>query len=206
MSTTKCKTCRRAGQKLFLKEEKCFTAKCPTTRKSYPPGKRAKRFKMLSEYGLQLKEKQKLKFMYGLREKQFEGYVRKAMNKSGSNTGALILSLLESRLDNVVYRLGLTKSRSIARQVVGHGHICVNGRKTDIPSRQVKVGDKISTRKESEGKKVFSDMDIYLKKYNTPTWLKLDKVSKTGEVVKTPVLEETETGVNLNSVIGFYSR
>ncbi|MFC1757036.1 30S ribosomal protein S4 [Patescibacteria group bacterium] len=206
MSTTKCKTCRRTGQKLFLKEEKCLSFKCPLTRKAYPPGKRAKRFKMLSEFGQQLKEKQKLKFMYGLRERQFVKYVRESMKKGGSDTGLCILQCLESRLDNVIYRLGIAKSRSGARQIVNHGHICVNGRKVSIPSFKTKLGDKISIRPESVSRKVFSDMDIWLKKYTAPGWLKLDKEKKEGEIIKHISKNDTDTSVNLSAIIGYYSR
>ncbi len=206
MSTTKCKTCRRSGQKLFLKEEKCFTAKCPIIQKSYPPGRRAKRMKMLSEYGLQLKEKQKLKFTYCLREKQFSNYIKKAMKKSDTETDVQIISLLESRLDNVVFRLGLAKSRSVARQIVGHGHIYVNNRKVTIPSFRTKKGDKISIRPSSTSKKIFADLDTYLKKYSAPQWLKLDKVKKEGEVIKNLTKEDIETNINLNLITGFYSR
>ncbi len=206
MATTKCKTCRRSGQKLFLKEEKCFTAKCPMIQKAYAPGRRAKRMKMLSEYGIQLKEKQKLKFTYGLREKQFSNYVKEAMKKSDAETDVLIMSLLESRLDNVVFKLGLAKSRSIARQIVGHGHIYVNGRKVTIPSFRTKKGDKISIKPTSSSKKLFTNLDDNLKKYNTPQWLKLDKAKKEGEVIKNLTRDDIETNINLNSIIGYYSR
>jgi len=203
---TKCKICRRTGQKLFLKEEKCFSPKCPITRKPYPPGKRAKRPRPLSEFGSQLKEKQKLKFLYGLREKQFSNYVKSAMDKGGANISSHVIELLESRLDNTIFRLGFTQSRSNARQLVSHGHIYINNKRTTIPSFQIKKEDKISIKTTSLSKKVFADLDIELKKYNPPSWLKLDKEKKVGEVTKLPVAKEAETGVDIGLIIDFYSR
>jgi len=206
MADTKCKTCRRVGQKLFLKKEKCLSPKCPITRKPYPPGKRAKRIKPTSEYGLQLKEKQKLKFLYGLREKQFVNYVKKAIEKGGSKTGPYLVQLLESRLDNVVYKLGFTSSRSTSRQVVSHGHICVNGKKVTIPSYKTKKGDKITIRAQSNSRKIFTDLDVRYKKYETPNWLKLDKIKRIGEVTGKPEEEALVTDTETNAVIEFYSR
>jgi len=206
MSNTQCKTCRRAGQKLFLKEEKCFSPKCAVTRKPYAPGRTPKRKPNVSEYGRQLKEKQALRNLYGLRERQFVNAVKKAMQKGGMEISGQLVRLLESRLDNAVFKLGLAKSRTAARQLVGHGHICVNGRKITIPSYQVKKGDKISIRPQSISIKPFSELDTYLKKYNPPLWLKLDKSLKTGEVTKEPDESVTEMGVNLNAIIEFYSR
>ena len=207
MSTINCKTCRRANQKLFLKGDKCFSPKCPVSRKPYAPGKKSKRPKRLSDYGLQLKEKQKLKFLYGMREKPFLNYVKKAMARGGTNIGLRLTEMLESRLDNVVYKLGFAGSRSAAKQIVSHGHIYVNGKKTNIPSRQLKKGDKIAIRQQSLSKKNFEDLDINFKKYNPPSWLKLDKAKREGEIVTTPSLEaKSDLGINLNSVIEFYSR
>jgi len=206
MADTKCKTCRRSGQKLFLKEGKCFSPKCAYSRKSYPPGVRAKRPKRTSEYGLQLREKQKLKFLYGIREKQFVNYVKKAMETGGSNIGANLIELLESRLDNVVYKMGLAQSRSTANQMVGHGHISVNGRRVTIPSFQVKKSDKISIRSGSASKKIFADLDTTLKKFEGPDWMKMDKEKKEAEIVKLPFDDDAKRSVNLNSIIEFYSR
>ena len=208
----KCKKCRRAGQKLFLKGEKCYSPKCPLVRKPYAPGffgksgpKKARRG--LSEYGIQLREKQKVKFGYGLREKQFANYVKEAMKKSAAEPSAYLFRLLESRLDNVVYRLGFAESRAKARQIVSHGHIMVNGRKVNIPSYAVREGDKISIKPQSLPKGVFKDLDIRLKKHNAPAWLKLDKQAKAGEVVGFPsVNEEAGMDESLNTIIEFYSR
>lgn len=160
----------------------------------------------MSEYGKQLREKQSLKFLYGLRERQFVNVVNEAMRKGGTNIAAFLLQLLELRLDNVVFRLGLAKSRSAARQMVSHGHICVNGRKVTIPSHRVKTGNGVSIRTQSIPKKVFADLDVWLKKYSAPLWLKIDKVSKSGEIVKEPDVALTELGINVNAIIEFYSR
>jgi len=211
MINTKCKICRRAGEKLFLKEGKCYTPKCPLTRKSYPPGvqkrgaeKKPKR--ALSEYGLQLAEKQKLKFFYLLRERQFKNYVKEALKGTGSDIISRLAEILELRLDNVVYRLGFAKSRSVARQLVSHGHIMVNGKKTNIPSYRLKVGDIIAIRPQSASKKIFQDLDIYFKKYQPPVWLELNKEKKEGKVVGKPQAQDIEVKTNLNAIIEFYSR
>lgn len=188
MLNDKCKKCRRAGEKLFLKGEKCFGPKCPIIRKPYPPGKfgkgrRKKPTRGLSEYGAQLREKQKLKFSYGLRERQFANYVGKANKKGRGDAKTYLLELLESRLDNVVFRLGLTDSRSQARQIISHGHIMINNRKVTIPSCRVKINDKISIRPQSINKTIFRDLDIKLKKYNPPSWINLDKDKKEGVII-----------------------
>lgn len=212
MLSDKCKKCRRAGQKLFLKGEKCFSPKCTLTRKPYVPGifgkARGKHSKRgTSEYGIQLRQKQKIKFTYGLREKQFTNYVKEATKMTGGDTAARIFELLESRLDNVIFRLGLSDSRAQARQIVSHGHIMINGRRLNIPSYRVKLGDKISVKPQSTSKIISQDIDIKLKKYNPPAWLQMDKATKTGEVAGKPAVGD-ESGVeeNLNTIIEFYSR
>jgi len=168
MLDDKCKKCRRANEKSFLKGEKCYGPKCPLGRKPYAPGIFGKgsgkhfRGRGKSEYGLQLREKQKVKFSYGLRERQFANYVKEASKKSGTETSANLFDILESRLDNVVFRLGLAESRSKARQIVTHGHIMINGRRVNIPSCRMRPGDKLSVRPQSEGKGIFKDIDIKL--------------------------------------------
>lgn len=196
---------------MFLKEEKCYTPKCPLTRKTYPPGvqkrgaeKRSRR--TLSEYGSQLREKQKLKFFYLLRERQFKNYVQEALKGKGSDIISRLAEILELRLDNIVYRLGFVKSRSMARQLVSHGHIMVNGKKTDIPSYRLKVGDTITIRPQSASKKNFQDIDIYFKKYQPPVWLELNKEKKEGKVIGKPQAQDIEVKTNLNAIIEFYSR
>jgi len=211
MINSKCRICRRAGEKLFLKQEKCYTPKCPLTRKSYPPGvqrsgigKRSRRAK--SEYGFQLAEKQKLKFLYLLRERQFKNYIQEALKGRNINITSRLAEFLELRLDNVVYRLGFAKSRSLSRQLVSHGHIVVNGKKINIPSCRLKIGDKVAIRPESVLKKVFQDIDIYLKKYQPPVWLELDKTKKEGKIIGKPQTQDIEVKANLNAIIEFYSR
>lgn len=190
MIEDKCKKCRRAGEKLFLKGEKCFGPKCPLTRKPYPPGifgkgmkKRRRPVRGLSEYGLQLREKQKIKFSYGLRERQYSNYLKEAQKKGRGDVKTYLFGLLESRLDNIVFRLGFTDSRSQAKQMVSHGHIMVNKRKVDIPSCRLKIGDKISIRPQSINRKIFRDFDLKIKKYNPPSWLNLDKEKREGEII-----------------------
>ncbi len=206
MADTKCKTCRRSGQKLFLKGERCFSPKCAMVRKPYSPGVRAKRPRRVSEYGLQLKEKQKLKFLYGVKEEQFVNYVKKAMKTGGSNIGAALVEFLESRLDNAVFKMGLARSRSSARQLVSHGHMLVNGKRVTVPSLKVKKGDKISIREESLARKAFADLDIFLKKFEAPDWIKLDKTKREAEVVREPYDDEVKRDINLNLIVEFYSR
>lgn len=206
MANTQCKTCRRTGQKLFLKGEKCFSPKCTIIRKPYPPGAKAKRPKRISEYGLQLKEKQKLKFLYGIKEKQFVNYVKKAMKAGASNIPVILIELLESRLDNVVFKMGLSRSRNGARQMVNHGHISVNSKKVSIPSFQVRKGDKISIRTQSIQKKIFMDIDAFFKKFEAPDWIKLNKTKREAEIVRTPFEESIQKDVNINLIIEFYSR
>lgn len=206
MSDTKCKTCRRAGQKLFLKGERCSSPRCTIIRKPYPPGAKSKRPRRISEYGFQLKEKQKLKFLYGVQEKQFVNYIKKAMKGGGSNISAALVEFLESRLDNVAFKMGLTNSRSTARQIVSHGHILVNGKKVTIPSFQVKRGDKISIRPQSVSKKVFENLDVTYKKFDAPEWMKLDKTKKEAEILKTPFEDTVQKDININLIIEFYSR
>jgi small subunit ribosomal protein S4 len=158
----------------------------------------------MSEYGFQLREKQKLKFFYLLRERQFKSYIQKAAKSF--DTISRLAELLELRLDNVVYRLGLSQSRSMARQLVSHGHITVNGKKINIPSCHVKTGDKISIRPQSAPKKNFEGLEIYLKKYNPPVWLEIDKDKKEGKVVGKPQAQDIEIKTNLNAIVEFYSR
>lgn len=204
----KCKICRRAGEKLFLKGDKCFTPKCPVIRKPYPPGMFGpkSRRRAISEYSGQLKEKQKLKFTYGLGEKQFENYIKEATQKVGIENTLHLVRILESRLDNVVFKMGLAKSRSTARQLVSHGHILVNGKKVNIPSFRVKKGDLIQIYPKNLTKPVFRDLDLTLKKYQAPSWINLDKNQKTAKISAPPSLEESGLNIDLNKVIEFYTK
>ncbi len=204
----KCRICRRAGEKLFLKGEKCFTPKCVFVKKPYPPGKlqsEKKHRSTTTDFGLQLREKQKVRNIYGISEKQFSGYVKEAMtNKSSS--WSVLYEILESRLDNVVFRLGLASSRGMSRQLVSHGHITVNGRRVTIPSYRVKPGDTIAIRGGSSAIVLFGNLEDKLKKYQYPAWMKFDAESKKGEIISKPKEEKTTMPFNLDSVIEFYSR
>ena len=201
-----CKKCRRAGQKLFLKGERCFTPKCAMVKKPYPPGVHGrKRRRGLTEYGTQLAEKQKLKKIYGVNENQLKKYFKEAAKARGVATDVL-LSKLETRIDNVIFRLGLAESRAKARQIVGHGHILLNNRKINIPSIHVKKGDLIKIKKSSLNKPLFSSLETKLKKYNPPAWLSLDKKELTASVLAMPSKEEMEIPADLQMIVEYYSR
>ncbi|MCD6550152.1 30S ribosomal protein S4 [bacterium] len=209
----KCKICRRLGTKLFLKGEKCFSPKCPMVRKPYPPGKRKKRRTSMSEYNRELREKQKLRNWYNLREAQFKNYVKEVLKKrgrgkeeQGKDAPTLLIQKLESRLDNIVFRMGFADSRSQARQLVSHGHILVNKRKVNIPSFEVKKGDKISVAESSKKKKIFQEIATKLKKKQIPSWLKVDVQKLEGEVKSLPTLEEVAPPVEISMIFEFYSR
>lgn len=206
MIDSKCKKCRRLGQKLFLKGERCFTPKCAMVKKPYPPGVHGKkRRRGLSEYGAQLSEKQKLRIMYGVGERQLKRYFRDASKARGATTETL-LTTLERRIDNVIFRLGWTESRTKARQIVSHGHILLNNKKIDIPSIIVKKGDVIEIKKTSFKKGLFRDLETKLKKFSPPKWLSLDKKEFKATVLATPSKDEIEAPVDLQMIVEFYSR
>lgn len=197
--------CRRYGVKL------CQTAKCPLDRRPYPPGMHGKvkgYSNKLSNYGRQLAEKQKARKTYGLHEKQFGNYFVKAFQKVG-NTAELLFAMLENRLDNTVYRLGLAATRTQARQMVGHGHICVNGKRVDIASFAVKVGDEITIREASLKSPLFAELTQRLeqkqKELMVP-WLHLDPKAATGKVTSTPKLGDVEVPVDWRMIVEFYSK
>lgn len=194
---------RSLGTKLFLKADRCNSAKCATTRRPQRPGLHGKSYKSLSEFGTQLKEKQKIRFTYGIREGQMERIVKEATKNTGM-TGPLIISILESRLDNAVYRLGFALSRSVARQLVGHGHILVNGKKTDIPSYRVRVGDVLSIRPQSKDHIVFRDLAERLKKYEAPVWMALDVDKLEGKILSAP--KDFDIPFDVNLVVDYYSK
>jgi len=211
MLQDRCKKCRRIGEKLFLKGDKCVSVKCPVSRKPYPPGKPGKKkgrrgFGGGSEFAVQMKEKQKIKFTYGIKEAQLATYVKEANKLSGEKIPAKLLDLLEMRIDNTTYRLGFADSRNAARQLTSHGHITVNGRKVTTPSYQVKVGSKIAIRKASSNNKYFKDIDLKLKKYNAPAWINLDKEAKIATVTGTPDLVSSGIKSGLDTLLEFYSR
>lgn len=205
----KCKKCRRAGEKLFLKGERCFTPKCAFTRKPYPPGilsSERKHRSSVTEYGIQMKEKQKVRNTYRVSEKQFGNYVEKATEKKGVTPAEALYEALESRLDNVVFRSGLVASRALARQIVAHGHIVVNGRKGTIPSRALVVGDVVAVREGSKNSKLFETLGEKLKNVKTPSWLKVDAEKSSITLQGKPVAAPGESVFNLTAVVEFYSR
>jgi len=202
----KCKKCRRAGQKLFIKGDRCFGQKCAMVRRPYPPGVHGKSFRRrASEYGLQLAEKQKVRSAYGISEQQFKKYFKEIAGRPG-NKEELFTQKIENRLDNVVFRLGWAVSRGLARQTVSHGHILVNGRKVNIASYQVKKDDLISIREASKKNVLFKDLKTIIKKYEAPKWLILDKLKLEGKVKDQPVLEDIGSVGELSMIIEFYSK
>ena len=204
-----CKKCRRAGQKLFLREERCLTAKCAMIKKPYAPGMKAKKHKSaLSEYGSQLAEKQKIRRIYGINERQFRKYFKEAARTKGVLTD-ILMAKIETRLDNVIFRLGIAGSRAKARQIVSHGHILLNSKRVDIPSINVKKGDIIEIRRGSLKKVLFKDLEAKLKKQTIPSWLSVEN-KEGGEfkaiVLGAPERSQIEIPVDLAMIVEFYSR
>ncbi len=209
MQNKKCRICRRLGAKLFLKGEKCLSPKCPMVKRPYPPGqKRKRRLRTLSEYGKELREKQKLKNWYNLEERQFKRYVEQALESRGKaeDTVTFLIKKLESRLDNVIFRLGFASSRAQARQLVNHGHFSIDGKAVNIPSYQLKKGNKITLRPTSREKNIFQNLQTKLKKYQPPSWLSLDIKTLTGKVTAVPSLEEVVPPAEIPIIFEFYSR
>ncbi len=204
-----CKLCRREGQKLFLKGERCLTAKCAIDRRSYAPGMHGResqfRRRRQSEYALQLREKQKARRIYGVLERQFRRYFREAERRKGI-TGANLLTILESRLDNVVYQLGFADSRAQARQLICHGHFNLNGRRADIPSMLVEPGDVISVRERSKKLAYFNDRAKELESKVVPDWMSLDALNMSGRILNLPSREEIDLPLNEKLVVEYYSR
>ncbi len=204
-----CKLCRREGLKLYLKGEKCYSEKCPFEHRAYPPGQHGKtasfRGRRASNYLVQLREKQKVRRIYGVLERQFRRYFREAERRSGL-TGENLLVALESRLDNVVYRLGFADSRPQARQLVEHGHFVVNERKATIPSIAVRPGDVISVRLESRRIQYFKDRKDLLGKRTVPSWLEFNEENLAARVVTLPNRQEIDVPIQEQLIVEFYSR
>jgi len=200
-----CRLCRREGNKLFLKGSRCFTEKCAIERRSYSPGQHGQARPRISEYQIQLREKQKLKRIYGLLERQFSGYFKKAARKKGI-TGENLLQLLERRFDNVVYRMGFCSSRKEARQMVNHGHFRVNGRKVDVASFLVKDGDVVELKTTSRQLPQVQASLTAAEGRGTPQWLELDKANFKGRVKGMPTKEDLTVPVNEHLVVELYSR
>ena len=200
-----CRLCRAEGAKLFLKGDRCYTEKCGLTKRNSKPGQHGTRRGKMSEYGLRLREKQKLRRFYCLNETQFSTVYDKATNMAGQ-TGHNFLQLLELRLDNVVYRLGFGVSRNQARQLVCHGHFTVNGRKLDIPSALLKPGDVIAVAEGSRDVVVLKENSEAAAARSIPAWLSFNAESMTGTVVTAPIREQIEVPVNEQLVVEFYAR
>jgi small subunit ribosomal protein S4 len=205
-----CKLCRREGEKLFLKGKRCFSPKCPFERdRGYPPGEHGRlvrfRRRRQSDYSRQLREKQKMRRIYGVLERQFRRYFQQAERQAGL-TGENLLTLLERRLDNVIYRLGFADSRAQARQLVQHGHFVVNGRRTNIPSYMVRPYDTIMVRDGSRKRNYFKERAEQLDEGAVPNWLSLDAEAMTARMLKVPERDEINVTLNEQLVVEYYSR
>ena len=203
----KCRLCRREGIKLMLKGARCETAKCPMERKwrSNPPGQHSWRRGRGSEYRLRLREKQKVKRYYGVYEKQFRKCFREAERTKG-NTGVALLSLLERRLDNVLYKLGMAPSRAAARQTIGHGHICVNGRCVTVPSYRTRVGDKITVKSSERSQKLIRSRIEEMGEPHLQNWLRIDLAKLSAEVIAVPTREDVMVPVEENLIVELCSQ
>ncbi len=201
-----CRLCRRERQKLFLKGTKCFTEKCPVERRAFPPGQHGQsRRTKISEYGVQLREKQKIRRIYGLMEGQFHNYFEKALKQTG-RTGETLVKLLERRLDNVVYRLGLAPSRKTARQLIAHGHFMVNDRVVDIPSYLLRPGDTVKVREKSKQMDVFHSSMKRMKDNAMLPWLSLDKAAMVGTFLNVPERADIPLNADEQLVVELYSK
>jgi small subunit ribosomal protein S4 len=201
-----CRLCRRDGTKLFLKGAKCFMEKCPVEKRNFPPGQHGKdRKAKIVGYGLQLREKQKAKRMYFAQESQFRNYFEKAAAGKGV-TGEILLQQLERRLDSVVYRLGFAVARRQARQLVRHGHVAVNGRKVNIPSFQVNVGEEIAIRENSRKLVILETAKEFASHQTSPNWLEIDRENYKGRVLSLPRREDINLPVNEQLIVELYSK
>ena len=200
-----CRLCRRENIKLFLKGDRCFTDKCAVDRRAYAPGQHGQSRTKVSDYGVQLREKQKVRRTYGILEKQFRGYYHWAARMKGA-TGENLLSLLERRLDNIVYRFGFGASRSEARLMVTHGHFLVNGKKVNMPSFVAKAGDVVELREGSKALPRFQELKAAMDRKSVSPWLELDKQNLRGKVVNLPTREDFTMTVNENLIVELYSK
>lgn len=200
-----CRLCRRSGEKLFLKSDRCLSPKCAVEKRPKPPGQQTGRRRRLSDRGLQLREKQKARYTYGMLEGQFRKTFSRAERQSGI-TGENLMVLLERRMDNVVYRLGFADSRSQGRQLVRHGHITLNGRKTDIPSCLVKEGDAIGWREGSTKTEYYKQQAQAIEAKTISSWLSLDKQKMTGQVLTLPTPDDIDAKFNGKAIVEYYSR
>lgn len=200
-----CRLCRREGEKLFLKGERCYTNKCSVGRRAYAPGQHGQQKKKLSEYGIQLREKQKARRFYGILESQFSKYFEMAVKRKGI-TGENLLQILETRLDNAVYRLGLATSRPEARQLVRHGHFLVNGKKVNIPSYLLKVGDAVSVVDKSKTSPKMKSIGEITGSKVIPKWLEFDAENLNGKVIALPSREDIDLPIKEHLIVELYSK
>jgi len=200
-----CRLCRREGAKLYLKGSRCYTKKCAFERRPSPPGQHGVRRRMVGDYGLQLREKQKMRRVYGVLERQFRNYYREAEGTTGV-TGEALLQRLETRLDNVVFRLGFAASRAQARQLVAHGHFAVNGTPTNVPSYAMKPGDRVEVRENRRGREAFKTVKETLKAHQAPEWLSLDAAKLAGSVSSIPRRDQMPLDLSEQLVVEYYSR
>jgi len=200
-----CRICRREGVKLFLKGTRCYSKKCSFERRAAPPGQHGVRRRKVGDYGMQLREKQKIRRIYSVLERQFQGYFAEASSTPGV-TGENLLRMLELRLDNVVYRMGFAASRAEARQMVGHAHMAVNGRVVNIPSLQVKPGDKIEVRESHRTREPFKEAADQIKSRQIPEWLSVDAAKLAGSVLTAPRRDQMPLDLNEQLVVEYYSR
>jgi small subunit ribosomal protein S4 len=198
-----CRVCRREGVKLYLKGDRCYTGKCSWSRREYAPGQHGQLRKKMSEYGIQLREKQKARKFYGVLESQFRNYFEQAVKSKGV-TGQSLLQLLESRFDNMVFRLGLASSRPEARQLVRHGHFTINGKKVNIPSYLLKIGDVIAVKEKSRSIETIKAVQESTR--TLPKWLELNKEDMVGKVLALPLREEIDLPVKEHYIIELYSK
>lgn len=207
--TTKaaCKVCRREGRKLFLKGDRCHGTKCASVKRNYPPGQHGPNARgRLTPFGIQLREKQKAKRLYGLMEKQFRNYFDAAMERKG-DTGEIFMSFLERRLDNVAFRMGFAQSRKHARQLVSHGHFLINGKKVDIPSYRMKAGEEIAVSDKSKELPFFKEAMSSDARENTPTWLSSDRKALAGKVLSLPRPDDLDSSeFDIKSIVEYYSK
>lgn len=209
MQYDQCKTCRRLGQKLFLKGERCFSPKCAMVKRAYAPGPQKKRRGGTpSAFKKSLEEKQTLKKWYGISERQFKRYVKETLGKMGKveNVSDELIKRLEKRLDNVIYRLGFAKSRVQARQLVSHGYFLINGKPVNIPSYEVKKGNEISVKTNKKQKGAFKELAVQLKRKEVPAWLALDKEKFEAKAIGEPNLDEVNPPAEISLIFEFYSR
>ena len=204
-----CKLCRREGEKLFLKGQRCYTPKCAIERRNFPPGDHGResqfRRRRVSDYQRQLREKQKTRRIYGVTERQFRRYYRDALQRRGL-TGENLLQMLERRLDNIVFRLGYAVNRFQARLLVTHGHFNVNGRRTDVPSMRVRPGDQIEVREGSRARSYFKELPALAETRTVPRWLERDLRRLAGKILQNPERQDIDASLNEHLIVEYYSR